>query len=63
MIIYQTENEISIISMRVALETFFRLVQELMEKMNKITRIMPSALEKVLRLYTLRVLNMRDGEK
>ena len=49
--------------MRVALETFFRLVQELMEKMNKITRIMPSALEKVLRLYTLRVLNMRDGEK
>ena len=63
MIIYQTENEISIISIRVALETFFRLVQELMEKMNKITRIMPSALEKVLRLYTLRVLNMRDGEK
>ena len=63
MIIYQTENEISIISMHVALETFFRLVQELMEKMNKITRIMPSALEKVLRLYTLRVLNMRDGEK
>ena len=63
MIIYQSGNEISIISMRVALETFFRLVQELMEKMNKITRIMPSALEKVLRLYTLRVLNMRDGEK